>query len=251
MDAAQLLNIQLIDRPKPPVRLQLHDDDINTLCQSIQSNGILVPLLVRRTGERYEVIDGDSRLEAAFRLRLREVPCVVRDTSDSETHVLRLTANNDRSNPDAVSEAIYIAKAIGSGALTAEVLAQKLHRSINWIGDRLAIAEMPEYMQSALRAGKLSLGVALSLYQIDNETVRYNYTMHAIAEGMTIAAADFAVHAYERDTARASSDGLTFVPETMAQAPPVVMYPCDRCKQLAPAEQIALVKVHRMPCPTG
>ena len=129
MDNYQLINTQLIDRPVPPVRQQFDETEIQSLTDSIREKGILVPLLVRPRGERFEVIDGDCRLEAAFRNRLREVPCVVRDTGDGETHILRMLANLDRSNPDPVSEAIYISKVLESKSINLPDLAAKLRRT--------------------------------------------------------------------------------------------------------------------------
>lgn len=249
MEQAKIINVQLIDRPNPPVRGIFNEDEISSLAESIRTNGILVPLLVRQNGERFEVIDGDCRLEAAYRNRLTEVPCMVRSASDSETHILRMLANLDRNDPDPVSEAIYIAKAIKSGSITAEELAEKLGRGAKWIDDRLAIAAMPEYMQDAIREKRLPLGVALALFEVDDDTVRRRWVNFAIRDGMTVRAAEDALREYERLKDLGSSGDEQSSPPPMPEAPPRVLHPCARCGEHADASELRFVRVHLQECP--
>lgn len=248
MNEAQSINIQLIDRPNPPIRSRFNEEEISALTESIRDRGILVPLLVRRTGERFEVIDGDCRLEAAFRLRIGEVPCVVRDSTDSETHVLRMLANLDRSDPDPVSEAIYISKVISSGALTLEEFAAKLKRSLDWLEDRLAIAEMPDYMQELLRTKKLSLGVALALVQVDNDVVRERWVNSAVIDGMSVRTAQDSLREYHRLKSIQARSGSDSPPPPMPEAPPVILYPCAKCGQHARLDDLRLVRIHISEC---
>jgi len=249
MNGSQLVNVQLIDRPNPPVRISFDEAELTALVDSIREKGILVPLLLRRTGDRFEVIDGDCRLEAACRLRLREVSAVVRDATDSETHVLRLLANLDRSDPDPLSEAIYIAKAIASGVVTTEGLAAQLHRSTAWIDDRLAIAEMPDYMQLALREKRLALGVALALSQIDDENVRRMWTNSAMQSGMTVRGAQDALREYRNLKELRAGASADAPPPPMPEAPPLILYPCAACGVTAPLEELRVVRVHLRGCP--
>ncbi len=250
MNEAQTINVQLIDRPVPPVRTQFNEDEIAALTESIREQGILVPLLVRRTGERYEVIDGDCRLEAACRLRLREVPCMVRDATDRETHVLRMLANLERNDPDPVSEAIYIAKAITSGILTAEDFAQKLKRSIEWVENRLAIATMPDYMQELLRSKQLGLGVALHLVQIDDDSVRERWTYSAVRDGMTERGARESLKQFRdiKEMQQQAEPGAAA--PAIPEAPPVILWPCVRCGQNAESNALRFVRIHIQDCPT-
>ena len=248
-DTIKLINIQLIDRPIPPVRLQFNEEEINALMESISANGILVPLLVRPVGERYEVIDGDCRLEAANRLRIREVACVVRITTDSETHILRLVANQDRSNPDVVSEAIYYSKAIQSGSITLGALCVGIKKSEAWVNDRLDIAQMPEYMQDALQKKLVPLGVALIYFRKIEEPVRERWFFSAIRDGATIRTAQDAAHEYEKvkhiyeDMARSPEERM--IPD----APPVTLIECAACGIPCEVSQLKFVRIHGRGCP--
>ena len=248
MENIKLINITLIDRPENPMRLQFNEEDIQALTSSIQAQGVLVPLLVRANGERYEVIDGDSRLEACHRLRIGEVSCVVRNATDSETIVLRMLANLDRSDPDPVSEAVCIARAIETGTITAEELTQKLNKTSDWVENRLAIADMPDYMQNAIRTKVLGLGVALLLAQIDNDTTRRQWMNSAIVSGMTVRGARDALFEYQKYKALAEGMKEGEEPPPLLTTPPIVLYPCARCGKNDKYEVLKVVRIHQIEC---
>ncbi|MBI4133041.1 ParB/RepB/Spo0J family partition protein, partial [Candidatus Uhrbacteria bacterium] len=140
----------MVLRPDPPVRDHFDEQELSRLTASIREHGILVPLMVRRRGDQFEVVDGDRRLAAAWQAGCREVPVMVYDLDDRQTHIQRMLANLDRHDPDPVSEAKYIAKVIHAGTFDIETFAAKLGRSLDWVEGRLTIAEMPPYMQAAL-----------------------------------------------------------------------------------------------------
>lgn len=183
------VNIGLVDRPVPPVRDHFDQAELDRLAESIRDNGILVPLLCVRRKDRYEIIDGDRRLQAAWQVGLRQIPIMVSDLSDEQVHLQRMLANLDRHDPDPVSEAKYIARLIHDETFTIEQLSEKLGRSMDWIEGRLMIAEMPDYMQEALSQQAISLGVSMEIFQVKDEATRERYFREALRNGMTVHAA--------------------------------------------------------------
>jgi ParB/RepB/Spo0J family partition protein len=179
------VSIGLVERPNPPIRERFDPEYMESLADSIRQNGIITPLTVVRRGNKFEVVDGDCRLQAAFTAGLREIPVVVRSLSDSEVHIQRMLANKDRSDTDPVSEAKYIARLVADGIFTPESYAEKCGKSFDWVAGRLEIASMPEYMQQALSEKKVNLGVAMELYLIKDENTRSRYFYEAIRSGMT------------------------------------------------------------------
>lgn len=185
----KVVSIASVERPNPPIRTHFDDEEMARLIASIQEHGIAVPLLVRPRGDKFEIIDGDRRYHAAFSAGLKEVPVVVRNLNDSETHILRMLANKDRSDTDPVSEAKYIAHTVNEGSVTKEEWCEKMGRSEAWVSDRLEIAAMPEYIQVALAAKQITLGVALELNQVKDEETKERYFYDAMRSGMTVHAA--------------------------------------------------------------
>ena len=183
------INIGLVDRPDPPIRRQFDEQEMARLVASIREHGILTPLLVRERKDRYEVIDGDRRLAAAFKADVREIPVVVRTLNDKQTHIQRMLANKDREDTDPVSEASYIAQTIADKVITVEEWCDTIGRSEAWVFDRLEIASMPDYMKDALSGKLIPLGVCLELNKIDDDATRERYFYDAMRSGMTIHAA--------------------------------------------------------------
>lgn len=183
------VNIGNVDRPNPPIRGHFDKEEMARLVASIKDVGLLVPLMVRERDGRYEVIDGDRRLAAAWEAGEREIPVVVRALNDKQTHIQRMLANKDREDTDPVSEAKYISQTIADKTVTIEEWCEKMGRSNAWVSDRLEVAEMPEYMQLALSSKKISLGVCMELNLIKNDATKERYFYDALRSGMTVHAA--------------------------------------------------------------
>lgn len=222
----KIVNIGDVVRPVPPVRDHFDEQELQRLATSIRENGILVPLLCRPKDGKYEVIDGDRRLAAAWKAELREVPIMVRNLNDEQTHIQRMLANLDRHDPDPVSEAKYIAEVVGNKVFTIEEFATKLGRTIDWVEGRLTIAEMPPYMKDALSEAKISLGVCMELHKIKDTATKERYFREAMQSGMTIHAAKVstlivneAIEALERQE----------LPVTEESVPRVQTIPNVRC----------------------
>lgn len=221
------VNIGIIERPIPPIREFFDEAELSRLTNSIRENGLLVPLLVREKNGKYEVIDGDRRLKSCWDAGLREIPVMVVDIDDRETHIQRMLANKDREDTDPVSEAKYIARLIHENIFTSEEYATKCGYSIAWVEDRLTIAEMPEYMQQALATKQVSLGVCLELNQITDDNARERYFREAMRSGMTIHAAKL-----NRLTINETIDSLREAGEQIVEEklPEIQIIPKVRCE---------------------
>jgi len=237
------VNIGLVVRPNPPVREHFDEQELSRLTDSIRENGVLVPLLVRRLGDKFEVVDGDRRLAAAFAAGCREVPVVVRDLNDSETHVQRMLANLDRHDTDPVSEAKYIAQVVHDKTFTVEAFAKKLGRSIDWIDGRLMIAEMPLDMQTALALQQISLGVCMELHKIKDDKTKHRFFADAMRNGMTVHTAKV-----NRLMVNETIDALADVGEEVTEEniPEVQRVPKARCAytgEVLPVTAMRMVRV--------
>lgn len=220
------VNIGLVERPNPPVREFFNEQELSRLVASIRENGVLVPIMVRQRGDKYEVIDGDRRLKASWEAELREVPVVVYDFDDQQTHIHRMLANLDRHDTDPVSEAKYIAHVVNNKLFTPEEFATKLGRSIDWIANRLSIAEMPDYMQVAISNEKASLGLCLELSQIADANTKERYFREALRNGMTIHAAKV-----NRLMVNEAIESLAEMDAPLSEEalPPIIRVPKVRC----------------------
>lgn len=245
MNESELLtvNIGLVERPNPPIRQNFDADFMADLTSSIRENGIITPLTVVRRGDKFEVIDGDCRLKAAWEAGLREIPVVVRSLTDNEVHIQRMLANKDRSDTDPVSEAKYIARLIADGVFTAESYAEKAGKSLMWVSSRLEIARMPDYMQQALSESKINLGVALELYLIKDANTCERYFYEAVRSGMTNHAAKVLRLQMNEAIESLEEQGKTVTAETLPAMTTVPRVPCELTGALLPINETRMIRV--------
>jgi len=132
-----------IERLNPPrwILRPVDGDIVTELARSIENIGLLQPIMVRRAGQRYEVVFGNHRLEACKRLGLRHVQAIVSNLSNDESFIARVSENllrNMRVNP--IEEAEGYKMLLGKG-WTINAIARKVGKCDSYICERLAILE--------------------------------------------------------------------------------------------------------------
>ena len=125
--------------------------DLSELTASIREKGILEPLLVRKVGGRFEIIAGERRYRAAAEAGLSELPCVIRETSDSEMMELALVENLQRKDLTPFEEADGLRVLAEKYAYTHEAMAEKVGKSRSSITETLSLASMPEDVRQLCR----------------------------------------------------------------------------------------------------
>lgn len=128
----------IVPNPHQP-RTEFDDSDIRSLAESIGQNGILQPLSVRKSGEKYELIAGERRLRAAKMCGLQAVPCIVHDISERNSAILALVENIQRQDLSFFDEAAAIEKLISYYGMTQEDAASKLGKAQSTIANKLRL----------------------------------------------------------------------------------------------------------------
>jgi len=145
--------------------------EIDELAESIQSLGILQPLIVRPHPNRpgaYEIIAGERRWRAAQQVRLHEVPALVRELSDGEALEIALVENLQRENLSAVEEAEGYRRLMDEYSHTQEMLARMLGKSRSHIANTLRLLQLPDDVRAMLNDGRITAGHARALLASDN-----------------------------------------------------------------------------------
>jgi ParB family chromosome partitioning protein len=125
--------------------------DLAELTASIREKGVLEPILVRRSGARYQIIAGERRYRAAREAGLAEVPCIVRDASDAEAMELALIENLQRRDLSAFEEADGLKVLAETYRYTHETMAEMLGKSRTSITETLALSAIPESVRQMCR----------------------------------------------------------------------------------------------------
>jgi ParB family chromosome partitioning protein len=138
------------------------------LAESIKSQGIMQPILVRKVASGgYEIIAGERRFRAAKLAGLTEVPVLVREVSDQNAAAMALIENMQREDLNPLEEAIGIQRLIKEFGLTHEQAAQAVGRSRSAASNLLRLLNLAEPVQTMLVAGDIDMGHARALLSLD------------------------------------------------------------------------------------
>jgi ParB family chromosome partitioning protein len=150
----RLVPIDRID-PNPDQPRQVMGD-LSELMASIAEKGIIEPLIVRQRGDRYQIIAGERRYQAAVQVALRELPVVIREVDDTEIIEVALVENIQRKDLGPFEEAEALAGLADKCGYTHEDLAKRLGKSRTSITESLALAEMPSEVRNLCRLADIS-----------------------------------------------------------------------------------------------
>jgi ParB family transcriptional regulator, chromosome partitioning protein len=212
----RMVPIEQID-PNPTQPRQMMGD-LSELIASVTEKGILEPLLVRQRGDRYQIVAGERRYQAAVQAGLVELPVVLREADDAEVIELALVENLQRKDLTPFEEADALQGLATRCGYTHEELAKKLSRSRTSITESLTLTKIPDEVRNLCRLADISSKSLLL------EIVRQSDPKKMIALVDRIASGHATRESVRRDTAKPRPPGpgrprsfiFNFRPQTKA-----------------------------------
>ena len=166
--APTTLRLDVMQAGKYQPRTRMDEGSLYELAESIRSQGIMQPILVRPIGEgRYEIIAGERRSRAAKLAGLTEVPVLVKDVPDEAAAAMALIENIQREDLNPLEEAQGLQRLTAEFGLTHEQAAQAVGRSRSAASNLLRLLQLAEPVQGMLMAGDLDMGHARALLPLD------------------------------------------------------------------------------------
>ncbi|HEY0626103.1 MAG TPA: ParB/RepB/Spo0J family partition protein [Allosphingosinicella sp.] len=159
----QMLPVASLEpRPDQPRR---HFDEaaLTELAGSIQSRGLIQPIVVRPHNGRYQIVAGERRWRAAQKAQLHEVPVIVRALDDVETLEIAIVENIQRQDLNAIEEAEAYKRLIDEFGHTQEELGKLVHKSRSHVANLLRLLDLPPAVRGLVASGDLSMGHARAL----------------------------------------------------------------------------------------
>jgi len=150
----RMIAIDLVD-PNPNQPRQVMGD-LSELMASIAEKGILEPLIVRQLGDRYQIVAGERRYQAAVQVGLKELPAVIREADDNEMLEVALVENLQRKDLTAFEEAEAMHTLAQRCGYTHEMLARKLGKSRTAVTESLALQAMPDEVKNVCRLADIT-----------------------------------------------------------------------------------------------
>jgi ParB family transcriptional regulator, chromosome partitioning protein len=166
----QEVDTDLIEPNPDQPRTNFSEAKLDELAQSIRSNGIVQPILLRRVSNgRYQIVAGERRWRAAQRAGLHRVPAVVRNISDDKLLELALIENIQRQELNPIEEAMAYQRLIHSLGLTQDEVARQVGKERSSIANYLRLLKLPADIQKMLEEEAISMGHARALLGLDSK----------------------------------------------------------------------------------
>ena len=167
-------------------RKNFDEDALEELTDSIRQNGVLQPILVRKKGNKYEIVAGERRYQASKRAGLEDIPVVIRDISDEDVFKLALIENLQRSDLDPIEEAQGYKTLIDQTGMTQADLGKALSKSRSAIANSLRLLDLPEEVQQLMADRLLSAGHARAILAVASEEGRIKLAKKVVDDGLTV-----------------------------------------------------------------
>lgn len=205
----QNVNIDYIIPNRFQPRLTFDEKSLNELASSIKEHGIIQPLVLRRLGDKYEIIAGERRYKAAQLAGLTEVPAIISNIDDNKSAEIALVENVQRRNLNSLEEAKSYKKILDKEGLTQDELAKKIGVSQSTIANKLRLLNLTSEAQDALMNDKISERHARSLLSVTDPEKQKALLNKVISERLTVRQLDDEI---KKESNPASESTLNHVP---------------------------------------
>jgi ParB family transcriptional regulator, chromosome partitioning protein len=202
------LDLDLLEPNPFQPRQVFADAKLEELSQSIRTHGFVQPLIVRKHGNRYQIVAGERRWRAAQRLGLLRVPALVREVSNEKLLEVSLIENIQRENLNPIEEARAYHRLAHEFGLTQEEVAQRTGKERSTVANFLRLLKLPKDIQQMIQEGILSMGHARALLGLESHTQQREIAEKASAQGWSV-----------RQLERSIAAGKKTKPKTNATTP--------------------------------
>lgn len=176
---------QIRSSPFQP-RIDFEPQSMEELTQSIKEKGVIQPLLVRRSGEFYELIAGERRLRAAKLLNLKEIPVIVKDVEDRDSLEIALIENIQRQSLNPIEEAHAYQFLIDKFAVTHEKISAVLGKARVSITNTLRLLNLPPEIQEEIKKGRISFAHGRALLEIEDRNQQRRLAGEVISKELSV-----------------------------------------------------------------
>ncbi len=232
------LPIDLLERGRYQPRVDMREESLAELAESIRAQGIVQPIVVRplpnpagKAEQRYEIVAGERRWRAAQLAGLETVPAVVRALSDHAALAIALIENIQRENLNPIEEATSLRRLVDEFDMTHNAVAEAVGRSRAAVSNLLRLLELPVPVCKMLEQRELDMGHARAILGLASAQMQTEIAQRAVAKGWSVRATEEAVRAMN------AGGGEVRRPATPSKDPDIVRMEQELSERLgAPVE---------------
>ena len=181
------LDIENIHPSNKQPRKHFDDARLDELAESIRSQGIIQPLVVRvREGGGFELVAGERRWRAAQRAGLHQVPAVVREVAESQAFEMALVENLQREDLNHIEEAEGYQRLVAEFGYTQESLSARVGKDRSTVANALRLLRLPPAVRALVIEGRLNMGHARALLGLESDPVIERLARQAVSRGLSV-----------------------------------------------------------------
>jgi len=201
-DGQQWLELAAITANPYQPRKHFDDAEIADLCDSIRSHGFLQPIVVRKSGDQYQIIAGERRFRAAQLASWERMPVQVREVDDRQMAELAIVENVQRKDLNAIEKATSFQRYLREYGCTQEELAGRVNIDRSTVANLIRLLELPEQIKRMVIDGEISQGHARTLLPLGDEHEQCKFAQHIKRDTLSVRATEQLVQQHIR-----SADG--------------------------------------------
>jgi ParB family chromosome partitioning protein len=180
------LDIDLIEPSPYQPRTRFREEALDELARSIQSSGIIQPIVVRPIGNRFQLIAGERRWRAAQKAGLTKVSAIIRDVPDELALEMTLVENIQREDLNAMEAARAFERLMDEFQLTQESVAERTGKDRATVANAIRLLKLEPTIQDWIEEGRLSAGHGRALLGVAEPSLRMRYAKRASRGGLTV-----------------------------------------------------------------
>jgi ParB family chromosome partitioning protein len=224
IDAEKILNLPLDSievNPNQP-RKQFDEDSIQGLSESIRVDGLLQPVVVRKRGDRYQLVLGERRLKAARLAGVATIPAMLKTVEDVDSLRLALVENLQRENLNPMDVAQAYKALIDRFGITQEELAAMIGKDRSSVANTLRLLKLPEKVRAFLLENKISEGHARAILALPLASEQVALAERIVRTGLSVREVEASVGGKKRGKRARKADKtkphhITFLENAVSQ----------------------------------
>ncbi len=189
-------------------RRRFDEQKLSEMADSIRTQGLLQPILVRPATKGYQLVAGERRLRAARLAGISEIPCLVVNTGDAKSLELALIENLQREDLNPIEEARGLNNLVQRFKLTQEEVAKRIGKDRSTVANSLRLLKLPAKIREDIEAGRLTAGHARALLSLDKAEQQIKLWALIVKKGLSVRQVESLVSEMKRQKAAKRRQGL-------------------------------------------
>lgn len=171
-------------------RKNFDEEKLAELANSIRANGVIQPLIVRKSESGYELVAGERRWRASRQAGLRTVPCILRNFDDRQNAIVAIIENMQREDLDPIEEALGLKAMTEKYGFTQEQVSESLGRSRTYIANSIRLLKLPEEIQRYVSSGQMSAAHGRTIINIPDKAKQKEIADKIIRNDLSVRATE-------------------------------------------------------------